>query len=1023
MMDETRASIPLDTTIVDLFDGWAARTPDRIAAEWQGETLTYSNLQVASIHVSQALLSAGVPPAARVPLLTDMSLEMLPAVIGILRVGACYAPMDVASWSPSRIQAALSTLSAPVVLTTTLCPGLHLPAITVRFQKEWLSSPLDNADNLYTQLARLRRGFCVDDLAWILFTSGTTGKPKGVMVYHSAAYAYSRTDLIEYSKGLQTAAKKGTRNLLAFSVGFDGCASVVWGSLTHGHTLVMASSSDFPEVATTCDALMLTPSMLAILDPSGPYEKVRCIFLGAEDPSMAVVRQWISPKREVLTTYGPSETTCIISIGEIKRDEEITLGHLLPGVTVALVDENLEECDHGELLIAGPGVAAGYINNPELTAKKFIQWNGKRFYRTGDLVRRTQNGELVWAGRADSLVKNRGFLINLETEVEPALLKFPPVRSAVALIWRDKLIAFVRPATVASEELREFLKKRFDPFVVPDEIWALDEFPLSINGKVDRNVLRAQREDKMSQHNQSLLQDGQVLACDVLRLAFSKCLHVPYGELDRESSFTRLGGNSFAAIQLSIGLKKHGFMVSPIQILRLDTIGSLETSLESPSDREGSEQENSDLGCDSEEVHATPAQRVFLSRSLVNPRACALIGVSEYVGDPRTLPNPSELHDAYLKTLSAHSIFHTRFDLTNFTLSDLGRLNLDWNEVVVEEREFENACIAAEEKAWLELAELTDADNEVPYHKITCISVLGHKALALVTRIHHVLVDVVSQAILWRDLDRALAGEEIPHGPQIQDFARFMHRYERDNRERAIATFGQMVSPLPTASVLQPPKPRKLPLKQAFDLIRLDSPTSIRKSRLDESAREYGITTSTMVYAAWALFLSRITTWDRVGFRISLSGRTVPWPSAQSVVGALVDGTPFSTAVPAHSTVHEWLIDVHKTTLNVLEFDGLALSLPDSLRSDPRTNTTNVLCFLDVPMASSPNWKYTEKQRHNYLIDWYVFQEGESVMTYFEIQSRLVDLEWAKEVAGIPGRMLEGLVNAKEETLVEDLLK
>ena len=160
----------------------------------------------------------------------------------------------------------------------------------------------------------------------------------------------------------------------------------------------------------------------------------------------------------------------MITLGEIKPDEENTFDRFLSEVSVVLVDENLEECDHGGLLIAGPGLAAGYINNSELMAKKFIQWNGRRFYRSGDFVRKTQNRELVWAGRADSLSKNRGRLINIETEVEPALLSFPPARSAVALTLRDELVAYVQPATIASEELREFKKGRFDPFVVPDEI-------------------------------------------------------------------------------------------------------------------------------------------------------------------------------------------------------------------------------------------------------------------------------------------------------------------------------------------------------------------------------------------------------------------------------------------------------------------------------------------------------------------------------------------------------------------------
>jgi amino acid adenylation domain-containing protein len=1002
---------------VDLFDEWATKTPERIAAEWKGETLTYSGLRNASLHVSRALLSAGVVPGAKIPVLTNMSLEMLPAIIGVLRVGACYAPMDVVAWSHSRIEFALSTLSSEIAVVTSPCPGLQLPIITVNFQRQWLNSPLENDGELCAKLNALRDGFREDDLAWILFTSGTTGKPKGVMVYHKSAYAYSMVQLM----GDETKEEE-TRCLLAFSVGFDGCASVVWTALTKGHTLVMASSSNFPEAAATCDALMLTPSMLALLDPSGPYYRVRYILMGAEDPSMEVVRQWITPNRRVFTTYGPTETTCIITLGELKPDGEITLGNLLPGVKVVLVDENLRECDHGEVLIAGPGLAAGYMNRPELTEKKFIQWNGERFYRTGDIARRTKNGQLQWAGRADSQVKNRGFLINLETEVEPALLSFPPVRTAVALQWRDKLVGYVLPANIDVEKLREFMKERFDSFIIPDEILAMDSFPLNFNGKIDRHALTARLEERMTEDSESFSHDGPLSPHDTLRLAFSRCLYVPMKELDRESSFTRLGGNSFIAIRVSNLLKKHGYFISAIQILRRDTIGSLEEGLEAQTNYNGSEQETKDSDTTSGVVHATPSQRVFLTRSLQYPLQCALIGITKYTGDPLTIPTASELHNVFIKALSAHSIFQTRFDLTNFTLHDLGRLNLNWQEVSVREADFDRAVVEAEEKAWSAMNEVGQPEVEVPYFHVTCISVPGRKALAYITRIHHVLMDVVSQSVLSEDIERALAGEEISPGPKIEDLARFMHKYEVVNMPTVTARYTRMLEPLPATSVLQVPSPKKPALNQIFDLVRLDSPTFLAKAALDASARDLRVTTSTMVYAAWALFLHRITTWNHVGFRISLSGRMIPWPAAQSVVGCLVDAALFCTSVPTHLTVHEWLAAVHRTTLDVLEFEGLAFALPESMRADPRANTTNVLCFLDVPEPSNDRWTYSEKQKHNYLMDWYVYKEGESVASKFEIPTGRVDLDWAREVAGMPGRILNEIVNATKETLVADLL-
>jgi acyl-CoA synthetase (AMP-forming)/AMP-acid ligase II len=222
--------------------------------------------------------------------------------------------------------------------------------------------------------------------------------------------------------------------------------------------------------------------MFATLDPAGPYDRVRSIILGSEAANFEVARKWITPTRKVIHTYGPSEATINIAYGEIPEGTEPDMGVLNPGVEVFLVDENLHECDCGEILIGGPCVGAGYLNNPELTAKKFIDWNGKRVYRTGDLARRTKSG-LSWVGRADWIVKNRGFLVNLETEVEAGMLRFSEIRAASAFVWRGKLMGFVQPATVNLEELRRFMKASFDPFVIPDEITALDLFPLTAHGR------------------------------------------------------------------------------------------------------------------------------------------------------------------------------------------------------------------------------------------------------------------------------------------------------------------------------------------------------------------------------------------------------------------------------------------------------------------------------------------------------------------------------------------------------------
>ncbi|KAF7170626.1 hypothetical protein CNMCM5623_002997 [Aspergillus felis] len=284
------------------------------------------------------------------------------------------------------------------------------------------------------------------------------------------------------------------------------------------------------------------------------------------------------------------------------------------------------------------------------------------------------------------------------------------------------------------------------------------------------------------------------------------------------------------------------------------------------------------------------------------------------------------------------------------------------------------------------------------------------------------LKDAAEQGVVWTTLSKgATLVMEVAPGPRFEDFARFMHSYTQAFIERATQCFTRMLEPLPASCVLQPPAPKEPPPPEALNLIRLQASPPIIRAALDVSFRRLSVTPGTMIYAAWAIFLHRITSWARVGFSISLSGRTVLWPSAPSVVGPLLCRSLFSTSIAKDATVHNWLATVHKTTLHIIEFDGLTHSLPPSLMADPRTNTSNVLCFLDVPEPSR-NWSHKDRQKHYYTLSWYVTQRGEHVATEFEVQLEKVDLYWAKAVAGLPGEILSGLINATDSTRVAELI-
>jgi non-ribosomal peptide synthetase component F len=206
----------LDTTVVDLFDAWAAKTPEAVAVEWDGQRLTYAELRDASLHVSKALLSTGVKPGEMVPILSQMSLEVVPAVLGVLRVGGCYVTIDTAAWSKARVEATLEDISPRVAIATNQPNTQRVPVI-VFFQEQWLQSKFDDTDEICSQLDVIRRRLDKNALVYVCFTSGSTGKPKGVMIHHEPLNRW-----ISMATGDSIEATPGERVLLAFSISFDG---------------------------------------------------------------------------------------------------------------------------------------------------------------------------------------------------------------------------------------------------------------------------------------------------------------------------------------------------------------------------------------------------------------------------------------------------------------------------------------------------------------------------------------------------------------------------------------------------------------------------------------------------------------------------------------------------------------------------------------------------------------------------------------------------------------------------------
>ncbi|MEV0116656.1 amino acid adenylation domain-containing protein [Streptomyces sp. NPDC050844] len=500
-------------TLPELFQAQAHATPDATALTVDGSHTSYAELNTRANQLARILIERGVGPEHVVALALPRSAEVITAVLGVLKTGAAYLPIDTA-YPVDRMRFMVQDARPTLVLTDTDTttdglwadgtPVLHLddPAVGQLLDRQPTADPGD-ADRVSP----------LDPAhpAYVIYTSGSTGTPKGVAVPHAAVTDYLRDTSRRYS-GAQGVA------LLHTSLSFDLSITALFTPLVSGGRVVLAELRDDLEGnaevrSLGCDFLKATPSHLALLE--GLPEEIsprRELLLGGEALLGDALRRWRSahPDVTVLNVYGPTEATvnCTefrIEPGDEVPDGPVPIGRPMANTRVYVLDAGLRPVPPGvpgELYVAGAGLARGYLRRPGLTGQRFVADPhgpaGSRMYRTGDLARWNADGTLVFLGRADDQVKLRGFRIELG-EIEAALTGCAQVARAAVVVREDqpgdrRLVGYVVAETggaVDPAEVRELLAARLPEYMVPSAVVVLDGLPLTAHGKLDRKALPA----------------------------------------------------------------------------------------------------------------------------------------------------------------------------------------------------------------------------------------------------------------------------------------------------------------------------------------------------------------------------------------------------------------------------------------------------------------------------------------------------------------------------------------------------
>jgi amino acid adenylation domain-containing protein/non-ribosomal peptide synthase protein (TIGR01720 family) len=805
-LNDNRTPYP-EENVFRLFEARAAHRPDSIGLQYEDEQLSYEGLRHAAEGVAARLQQAGVGRDDAVALLFERSAAFVVAMLGTLRCGACYVPLDPAQ-PRERLRMLLEDVQPKAALTLSRLASRLPPG-----GAEVIS--LDHREPLDREAAPRRNE--AEDLAYVMFTSGSTGRPKGVAIEHRQLYNYVSAirDRLEVIEGASFA----TVSTPAADL---GNTSIFLSLATGGRLHVISEERAFDPEALALylsrhpvDFLKMVPSHLAAVRMLAGLERVlpqRWLVLGGEacDVELVTAIRAAAPGCRVVNHYGPTETTVgalALVLDDVSRKPSVPLGRPLSNTDVYLLDPHLRPVPfgvQGELHIGGAGLARGYWRRPDLTAERFIPDGlgakaGGRLYRTGDRCVFLEGPEIHFRGRIDHQVKIHGYRVELG-EVEAALARHPGVQQAVVLVRDDtpdqtRLAAFVVPVPgrqIATEELRRFLHDRLPDYMTPSLFVALPRLPLTPNGKVDRRALTVPQFSRPESGREYVA--PRTLPEE--RLAQIWCEVLGVERVGIHDNFFELGGDSILSIQVVARANQVDLRLTPQQLFRHQTIAELaRVAGMGPPVR-------AEQGLVTGSVPLTPIQRWFFEQEPPEPHHWNMAVMLEL----REVLEGEHLRAAAHHLVAQHDALRMRFarngsdwEQRNAGLGGSKEVFSQIDLTAVKEP-LERSVLEAAAARLQESLDLTAG----PLLRATLFTRRGSQRLLVV--VHHLVVDGVSWRVLFEDLlasyHQSRRGHRVgapPKTTSFQEWAVRLREYTRSNSLAADRAYWRQVGSHPLA--------------------------------------------------------------------------------------------------------------------------------------------------------------------------------------------------------------------------------
>jgi len=955
----TEADYPKERMIHELFEEQAEKSPHAIALVYQEQSLTYGALNARANRLAHHLRKLGVGPEARVAICLERSLEMVVAMLATLKAGGAYVPLDPAY--PSERLAYMLVDSAPLVLlthgATSAALSAHAPGVCVvdldTYAKQWDGNSEANPDRAGARL----NAQC---LAYILYTSGSTGLPKGVTIEHRSV-----VNFICWAKSAFEADEL-ERTLFSTSINFDLAVYECFVPLTVGATItIVGNALDLTQSPVEVTLINTVPSaMKSLVDIRVVPKSIRTVNLAGEALKQELVESIFAetPAETVCNLYGPSETTTYSTWVAMKRGKgfEPHIGAPIANTQIYILDEWLKPSPvgvTGEIHIGGEGEARGYLNHPEMTAGRFLpdpfsKGPGGRVYKTGDLGRWAPAGKIEFLGRNDFQVKIRGYRIELG-EIESRLMGHPEVREAVVAPREDEeggksLVAYYTGGNVGAETLRGRILSELPEYMAPSAYVHLERLPLTPNGKLDRRKLPAPESgDYLTRGYEAPRGETEI------RIARIWVETLKVERVGRHDNFFELGGHSLLAITIVERMRREGLHADVRALFATSTLAAFAAA----------------VGGDGDMI-AVPPNRIPPASSAITSEMLPLVELSAAEIELIVSAVPggtANVQDIYpLAPLQEGILFHHLMApegdvylapaLLSFDTRDRLDAFLQAMQAVIERHDilrtavlweglpepvqvvYRQAPLAVKEvnldSTAIDVAEELRARFDPRHYRLdirraplmhVCIA---HDARAgrwvMLHLFHHLLGDHTALEVLLQEIHANLLGREgrLPAPPPFRNFvaqARLgMSRQEHE------AFFQEMLG-----DVDEPTTP--------FGLINVQGDGSgIREarrevdgslaSRLRKIARALGVGAASLFHLAWAQVLARVSGRDDVVFGTVLFGRMQGGEGAARAPGLFINTLPIRIRIGGDS-VRDSVRQTHILLAQLLRHEHAPLAL------------------------------------------------------------------------------------------------